>query len=378
MAVSAIAKGLSQLLARNVGARMSAPVYQGKPIEQTLKLQEFAQKQAQQLGPEDAAKIIGEGEEGLPTLLYHRIMRGREPFEKFILKTDKSRDMIESTEFTPGSDVYPFLSTGLSKKGMSKWTDSRPEDLEDMVDILHKRGIPTETGERVAIGMGKVDKLFDHNNPEHVDDVINYLWKKLHDDTVVAKKDHLNRMKPKTIKEKFEKKVKTLDGKIKTKYRVYGKQEPNPAVKDLEPWDIHPKDYFIYTELPKGHPEGTWFGNTSKELDEEIKSRIKRSQKDFDSRYGKDGEEITSNINRQVGRIKKDLRKGNWEEIEETNVQHALKQLGYDAFTTVESGKNVMLFNPNEQFVPLFDPLKKSAIGFSRGGGLSSLNERVK
>ena len=371
MAVSAIAKGLSQLLARNVGARMSAPVYQGKPIEQTLKLQEFAQKQAQQLGPEDAAKIIGEGEEGLPTLLYHRIYGGREPFEKFILKSDKTRDMIDF-DITPGSDVYDFLSTGLSKKGMSKWTSSPTENLED---ITYR--VQPETGERVTIGMGKVDKLFDHNNPEHVDDVINYLWKKLHDDTVVAKKDHLNSMKPKTIKEKFEKKVKTLDGKIKTKYRVYGKQEPNPAVKDLEPWDIHPKDYFIYTELPKGHPEGTWFGNTSKELDEEIKSRIKRRQKDFDSRYGKDGEEITSNINRQVDRIKKDLRKGNWEEIEETNVQHALKQLGYDAFTTVESGKNVMLFNPNEQFVPLFDPLKKSTIGFSRGGGLSSLNEKV-
>ena len=54
-----------------------------------------------------------------------------------------------------------------------------------------------------------------------------------------------------------------------------------------------------------------------------------------------------------------------------------IRKLGYDAFTTIESGKNVMLFNPNEQFIPLFDPLKKSTIGFSTGGGLSSLNERV-
>ena len=54
-----------------------------------------------------------------------------------------------------------------------------------------------------------------------------------------------------------------------------------------------------------------------------------------------------------------------------------MRKLGYDAFTTRESGTNIMLFNPDEQFVPLFDPLKKSTIGFSTGGGLSSLNERV-
>jgi hypothetical protein len=74
---------------------------------------------------------------------------------------------------------------------------------------------------------------------------------------------------------------------------------------------------------------------------------------------------------------KEDIKRGRWQEIEDYDIQEALKDLGYDSFTTIESGKNVMLLNPNEQFVPLFDPLKKSTIGFSRGGGLSSLNEKV-
>ena len=198
MAASAIAKGLTQLLSRNVGARMSAPVYAGEPIEQTLKLQKFAQKQAQQLGPEDAAKIIGEGEEGLPTLLYHRIHGGREPFKKFILKSDKTRDMIEK-DVTPGSDVYDFLSTGLSKKGMSKWTSSPTENLED---ITYR--VQPETGERVTIGMGKVNKLFDHNNPDHVDDVIKFISKDKQKSAAEWHKKYLDDMNPRKIRKNYQ------------------------------------------------------------------------------------------------------------------------------------------------------------------------------
>ena len=75
MAASAIAKGLTQLLSRNVGARITTSfkpfTFPSETIDQPLKLREFAAKQIEQLGPEDASKIIGEGEEGLPSLLYH-------------------------------------------------------------------------------------------------------------------------------------------------------------------------------------------------------------------------------------------------------------------------------------------------------------------
>ena len=73
MAASAIAKGLTQLLSRNVGARITTSfkpfTFPSETIDQPLKLRKFAEKQAEQLGPEDAAKIIGEGEEGLPLIM---------------------------------------------------------------------------------------------------------------------------------------------------------------------------------------------------------------------------------------------------------------------------------------------------------------------
>jgi hypothetical protein len=341
-------KGSEGLANRNVGARMDAPVYGGQPIEQTLKLREFAQEQAQQLGPEDATKILGEGEEGLPMLLYHRVIGGEEPFKNFILND------------------YPFLSTGLSKKGMSKWTS------------------PVSPGERVAIGMGKVNKLFDHNNPDHVDDVIEFISKDKQKNADYFYKKYLDEMNPKKIQKEYLHKIKTLDGKIKNKHRFYGKQEVNPAAKHLEPWEID--DYHIYTELPKGHPEGKWWGNTPEQLKEIVKDRQETAKANYDTRFGTTlntlnqkvfGTYTPQRMGMELRELKKDLRKGDWMTIEDFNIQRALKQLGYDAFTTIESGKNVMLFNPNEQFIPLFDPLKKSTIGFSTGGGLSSLNERV-
>jgi hypothetical protein len=274
MATSAIAKGLTQLLARNVGARITTSfkpaTFPSETIDQPLKLRKFAEKQAEQLGPEDAAKIIGEGEAGLPLLLYHRVTRGSEPFQKFKGKLEPD---------TPA--YYDFISTGLSKKGMANWTEQLDNvpmghlKWDDIVDV-------GDSGERVAIGMGKVNKLFDHNNPDHVNDLFKQLRKNL-------------------IDERTEAKNRGLDSKYS-------------------------------------------------EIQDMLKGLKKRKEL---------------------------IKRGGWLQIEDYDVQEALKDLGYDAFTTIESGKNVMLFNPNEQFIPLFDPLKKSAIGFSRGGGLSNLNEKV-
>ena len=266
MAASAIAKGLTQLLSRNVGARITTSfkpfTFPSETIDQPLKLRKFAEKQAEQLGPEDAAKIIGEGEEGLPLIMYHRVRQGSEPFQKFKGRYEEDSPV-----------AYDFISTGLSKKGMANWTgDLSPVHRLDRED----------SGERVAIGMGKVNKLFDHNNPDHVNDLFKQLRKNFIDERTEAKN------------------------------------------RGIEPRHSRIRD-----------------------IDAELKKR------------------------------KESVKRGVWLEIEEYDIQEALKDLRYDSFTTIESGKNVMLLNPNEQFVPLFDPLKKSAIGFSRGGGLSSLNEKV-
>ena len=272
MAASAIAKGLTQLLSRNVGARITTSfkpfTFPSETINQPLKLRKFAEKQAEQLGPEDAAKIIGEGEEGLPLIMYHRVRQGSEPFQKFKGRYEEDSPV-----------AYDFISTGLSKKGMANWTRKVDSALEDWVPS------PDVGGERVAIGMGKVNKLFDHNNPDHVNDLFKQLRQNYEDEN----------------KELFA--------------------------------------AFSYDRKYK------------KKKIQETEAKLKEQ--------------------------KEAVKRGRWQEIEDYDIQEALKDLGYDSFTTIESGKNVMLLNPNEQFVPLFDPLKKSAIGFSRGGGLSSLKEKV-
>ena len=68
-------------------------------------------------------------------------------------------------------------------------------------------------------------------------------------------------------------------------------------------------------------------------------------------------------------RIQRDeISRGNYASIENEQFQDILQDLGYDSFTTFEEGKNVMLLKPNEQFIPLFDPLKTSTVGFAKGG----------
>ena len=60
------------------------------------------------------------------------------------------------------------------------------------------------------------------------------------------------------------------------------------------------------------------------------------------------------------------IEKGDWQEIERE--KNRLKELGFDAFTTSESGQNIMLTDPSEQFIPLFDPEKKNPMGYTHGG----------
>ena len=264
--------------AKGLLALFKAIKQQEKPVDNRIDqpegLRRFAKKQADVLG-KDSSKILSEGKEGLPLLLYHR-SRG-EPFKKFILQKEK-RALIDKAYDehlkkglsgkipffmdSPGSD-YPFLSTGLNRKGMDFWTnmyDDAPVD-SDVKDNL-----------RVLIGMGRVNKLFDYENPKHVDEVINLLRKE--------------------------------------KYKKFRK--------------------------PKSKEK--------KERQQEIKDKFEDS----------------------LVVLRERMLKGDYEEIE--NNLDTIRKLGYDSFSTFEEGKNIMLLKPNEQFVPLFDPLKTSTVGFAKGG----------
>lgn len=73
--------------------------------------------------------------------------------------------------------------------------------------------------------------------------------------------------------------------------------------------------------------------------------------------------------------IKGGLIHGDYSEIEDKHILKAMQDLGFDAFTTLEEGaKNVMLFKPDTQLIPLFDIDKKSAVGFNKGGSIVERN----
>jgi hypothetical protein len=73
--------------------------------------------------------------------------------------------------------------------------------------------------------------------------------------------------------------------------------------------------------------------------------------------------------------FKKGIKEGKYQEIEDEDFLKVLKQEGYDSFTTSEKGgKNVMLFEPEKQFVPLFDEKKTSTLGYKKGGSVVERN----
>ena len=220
-------------------------------VDQPKGLRKFAQKKVDELGL-DSSKIVGEGKEGLPLLLFHRSYG--DPFKEF--------NLVEDLNKGKKSD-YNFISTGLNLqpfKDDGYWTKAKDYNYPNM-----KAMGQVGPGARVLVGVGKVDKIFDYDNPKQVKEVINVLRKKR-----LARYKH--------------------DAKAKEK------------------------------------------------LEDSL--RIQRDE----------------------------ISRGNYASIENEQFQDILQDLGYDSFTTFEEGKNVMLLKPNEQFIPLFDPLKTSTVGFAKGG----------
>ena len=328
MAASAIVKGLSQVLARNVGARIPTRLTESFPsnmitgpqsFNQPLKLREFAAKQIEQLGPEDASKIIGEGEEGLPSLLYHITKaESDKPFKKF--KWRKQGEEAEKAR-TEGLSIQPGGIYG----GTPDYNDFLSTTLNPHSPFITSYGVHDKS--RTLVGLGKVNKLFDFTNKKHVDSIVKPLEKK----------------DLKFLEERFpihEKKLK----------------------KDLKDFleDIKPGGFYSKRDLA---PDKEFLKSREDFLRKQIKElNLDKEKKSIQDRWK---------------RVRDEIEVGGWKALENENIKDQMKKLGYDAFTTEESGTNVMLFNPNEQFVPLFDPLKKKSVGFSTGGGLSSLNERL-
>ena len=262
----AIAKSMKN---KESGSRLNvktkAHSFEGSDIDQPKGLRKFAQKKVDELGL-DSSKIVHgkdiEGKEGLPLLLFHRSYG--DPFKEFNLVDNLNKGT---------KSKYNFISTGLNLKPFKEggqWVKSKDYNYPN-IEVMGELG----PGARVLVGVGKVNKIFDYDNPKQVNEVINALRKKVRKRIAKNKKDH-------------------------------------------NLGSINQKD--------------------KDELEDILRAR--REQISY----------------------------GSYDDIENEQVLDVLQELGYDSFTTFEGGKNVMLLKPNEQFVPLFDPLKISTVGFSKGG----------
>ena len=209
--------------------------------------------------------------------------------------------------------------------GIPHYNDFLSTTLNPRSQFISSMGSSVEDQGRTLLGLGKVNKLFDFTNKDHIDSIIKPLEKK----------------DLKLLKEHFPKKEKKLKQDLKD-FKEQVKKAANQGD------DSFPKEFVKQQE--------DWIKERIKKLN--LSKEIKELQDRW--KHAREG-----------------IEKGHWVTLENENIKNQMRKLGYDAFITRESGTNVMLFNPDKQFVPLFDPLKKKSVGFSTGGGLSSLNEKV-
>ena len=103
-------------------------------------------------------------------------------------------------------------------------------------------------------------------------------------------------------------------------------------------------------------------GKVKKIFDHTDKKQVDELVESFSKKLDKD----------RLAELKYQIKGGNWMYLEQPSIKKKLKELGYDSFTTWEDDLHVMLLDPEKQFIPLFDPLKKNPIGYKKGGQLSS------
>ena len=217
------------------------------------------------------------------------------------------------SEFDLKKGRYDFLSTATQPNVAGKFG-------------LAKKIGSDARGARLIPGMIKAKKTFDFENVKDTEDILNKFSK-------TAKKD---------IKELDDvlSKLKTTN-KSSLKIRDY--IDPNLLTNDQ-------KQMVIFLHTQDGIP-----------MPKAISQYLEQNKKNL--------EEKISDI------FKKGIKKGRYNEIEDKDFLKVLKQEGYDSFTTSEKGgKNVMLFEPEKQFVPLFDEKKTSTLGYKKGGSVVERN----
>ena len=213
-------------------------------------------------------------------------------------------------EFNLKKGPYGFLSTA-----------TQP----DVAAKFGLAGISSE-GARLIPGMVKAKKTFDFENVKDTEDILNKFSK-------TAKKD---------IKELDDvlSKLKTTN---KSSLKIKDYIDPNLLTNDQKQMVI-----FLHTQNDVPMP--------------------KAISQYLESNRGK--------LTKKLSDIfKKEIKEGEYQAIEDKDFLKVLKEEGYDSFTTFEKGgKNVMLFEPEKQFVPLFGEKGASTIGYKKGGSVVERN----
>ena len=134
-------------------------------------------------------------------------------------------------------------------------------------------------------------------------------------------------------------------------------------------------DDFLSTST---NPEGFYNRfTTNKDDPSRVLIGMGKVKKIFDHTDEKQVDELVESFSKKLDKdnlvdLKRQIKGGNWMYLEQPSIKKKLKELGYDSFTTWEDDLHVMLLDPDKQFIPLFDPLKKNPIGYKKGGQLSS------
>lgn len=267
-------------------------------------------------------------EEDNPVVVYHST-RSSEPFSEFDL--EKGR--------------YDFLSTSTQPDVAGRFGLSG--------DSYYKDEIAT-TGARLIPGMIKAKKTFDFENVKDTEDILNKFSKTIKKD-INELDDVISKLETgKQIIKEYPKKIGPTRKKVMKELGLeYATQKSPTKISDyIDPNLLNRKQKEMVMFLHE-------FDNVP--MPKAISQYLESNRRKLTEKL--------SDI------FKKGIKEGQYGAIEDKDFLKVLKEEGYDSFTTFEEGgKNVMLLEPEKQFIPLFDEKKTSTLGYKKGGSVVERN----
>ena len=296
----------------------------------------------------EGMKISADGfllnKKGHPLKVYHSTL-SPETFKEFTVGALSSYNDLEN----PG-DKYPFLSTS------------------ENPDVAHQFGLAAESiapnpateGARIIPGTVKAKKPFDFRNPVSVNEVIKTYYE---ESLATVREGRIN-----TVKKAIESLLQT--------YHLPEWETTNEKMLNfirIQSPEVYDKliSGKLITQGKKGpHQIKTPFKPMSTREGKKIGKEIRKVMLD---EYKKKWQTVDRvSVGQKILDEKIKMERGLWGVLEQTPILNILRQKGYDSFFVKEratqKGLNIMLFNPKEQFIPLYDPKRESTLGFKSGG----------